>query len=90
VYTHGDCLLLGHDPLIREDSHCRQLSCGYRLELMSLRNAKMVQWVYMFHKKIIFMKSGRKALINLQARIDLQVLDDLKFMLQVDYISFIA
>lgn len=36
------------------------------------------------------MKSGRKALINLQAWIDLQVLDDLKFMFQVDYISFIA
>ncbi len=36
------------------------------------------------------MKNGRKALIDLPALIDLQVADDLKFMLQVDYISFFA
>jgi hypothetical protein len=56
----------------------------------SFRDVEMIQRVNMFHKRIIFMKNGRKALIDLPALIDLQVADDLKFMLQVDYISFFA
>jgi hypothetical protein len=52
----------------------------------SFRDVEMIQRVNMFHKRIIFMKNGRKALIDLQVLINLQVSHDLKFMLQVDYL----